>query len=212
MMLPSLEPAINGFLLGIATGPACFSSCVPVLFSVSLARGQIASRSSNWNFLFKFIGGRFMAYLVFGLAIGLVGDVLGVYGFKIGAWATIVLSILLVAYGMGIKLPHFGMCARANKIGSSPYFPYVLGILTGLNVCPPFLLAISYCLQKSANPLFGILFFLAFFLATTIYILPMGFMGRFTGQKKLILLGRAASVGVGIFFCWKALSILRLIS
>ncbi|SDT84282.1 sulfite exporter TauE/SafE family protein [Desulfobacula phenolica] len=211
-MVSFLEPATNGFLLGIATGPACFTSCVPVLFSVTLARGQINSRSSTWSFLLKFIGGRFIAYLVFGLAIGLLGEALGAYGFKTGAWATIVLSVLLIAYGMGVKLPHFGMCSQANKIGNTNYFPYVLGILTGLNVCPPFLLAISYCLQKSANPLFGVLFFLAFFLATTLYILPLGFMGGLSGRKNFALLGKIASIGVGIFFCCKAISILGLIS
>lgn len=206
-----LDPAINGFLLGMATGPACFASCAPVLFSVTLARGRINSPASTWRFLAKFIGGRFVAYLAFGFLIGWLGESLGTYGFKIGAWATILLSILLVAYGMGVKLPHLGMCSKANRYGRTPFFPFVLGILTGLNICPPFLLGISYCIQDGVNPLSGILFFMAFFIATTLYILPIGFMGRFSGHRHLAMVGRISAVGVGLFFSYKSVLTLGLI-
>lgn len=197
------DPAINGFMLGISTGPVCFSACVPMLLSISLAEVGSGSGGSNWGFLGRFIGGRFLAYLVFGLAVGLVGDRLGAFGVRVGSGATIVLSLILIAYGLGVRLPHWGLCRIAAGAAGRDRFPVLLGILTGMNICPAFLLAISYTLQRSISPVFGMMFFSSFFVATTLYVLPVGFAGYLPRRELLARIGRISAVVVGCYFCYQ---------
>ena len=205
-----LTPLFNGFILGITTGPACFTACVPVLLSVSLSDAGSRGSRENWLFLAKFLGGRFGAYLLFGLVLGLIGDRMGPVGPTVGAWATVVLSVVLVAYGFGLRLPHWGACRWAGRVAGGSSFPLILGVLTGLNVCPPFLLAISYTLQRAISPLTGLLFFFSFFIATSLYVLPVGFAGYLPGHQALVRIGRGAAVLVGAYFCFQGVSALML--
>ena len=204
------EPALNGFMLGLSTGPACFSACVPMLLSVSLSEGRSGSAGSNWRFLGKFIGGRFLAYLVFGLIMGVIGDRLGAFGVRVGSWATILVSLILISYGLGVRLPHWGLCRMAAGAHDYGRLPFVLGVLTGLNVCPPFLLAISYTLQRSISPVLGMIFFLSFFVATTLYVLPVGFVGYLPRRELLVRIGKTSAVAVGCYFCYQGVGTLMI--
>lgn len=205
-----IDPIVNGFMLGMTTGPMCFTACFPLLLSVTLAEGGKTSSHATWLFLGKFIGGRFLAYLVFGLIVGLLGSRLGALSHQIGSIATILLSLILIAYGLGMPIPHFGMCRMGATHMGRPYFPLILGVLTGLNVCPPFLLALTYSLQKAVNPTFGIFFFLSFFLATTLYILPVGLAAYVNRHEMIIRLGKIASVVVGLVFFYQGVSALMI--
>lgn len=205
-----MDPIINGFMLGITTGPFCFTACFPMLLSVTLAEGGKSSPHATWLFLGKFIGGRFLAYLTFGLIVGLLGNRLGALSHQIGSLATILLSLILIGYGLGMPMPRLGMCRLVGARPGGTYFPFFLGVLTGLNVCPPFLLAVSYCLHRTINPAFGIFFFLSFFFATTLYILPVGLAG-YVGRHEIIArLGKIASVVVGMVFFYQGISALML--
>jgi sulfite exporter TauE/SafE len=206
-----LEPGIHGFMLGLSAGPLCFTGCFPMLLSVTISEGKTATRGSGaWVFLGKFMGGRFIAYLVFGFFIGLVGAQLGGWGHWIGTYALIVLSGILIAYGLGVHLPHVGLCRIAGRTAGNRFFPYILGGLTGLNVCPPFLLAIAYILQRGVNPAFGVIFFMAFFLASSLYILPVGFAGYLPHRELIARIGKLATVVVGVVFFYQGIRALML--
>jgi hypothetical protein len=59
-------------------------------------------------------------------------------------------------------------------------------------------------LEQGAQALPGALFFLAFFLATSLYVvLPIGFIGYLPRQSALIFVGRLASVLMGMFLLYK---------
>jgi hypothetical protein len=203
------EPIVNGFVLGISAGPLCFTGCFPMLFSITLADAQKHCRpAETWLFIGKFISGRFIAYLGFGLLVGSLGSQLGAWNHKIGIYASLVLAFLLVAYGMGVRMPHLGLCSVAGSSTGNRYFPVILGGLSGLNLCPPFLLAITCTLQNSVTPAFGIAFFMSFFVATSLFIAPAG-LSRYIAHRELIVrLGRIATVAVGIVFFYQGVSAL----
>lgn len=203
-----VDPVIHGFMLGATTGPFCLAVCLPVLLSVTLSESGERNSSRAWIFLGKFIAGRFVAYLALGIFLGLIGSRSGALTQRVGVFATIVLSLILLGYGLGLRLPHFGLCRVAGSRTEKPYFPMILGLLTGLNVCPPLLLAATYTLQRSINPFFGLFFFLSFFVATTLYILPVGLTGYASRYAAMARFGKIASVAVGIVFLYQGISAL----
>ena len=88
------------------------------------------------------------------------------------------------------------------------HFPFIMGALAGLNLCPPFLLAITYTLERSANTAFGVLFFMSFFVSTTLYILPAGLAGYIGRQELFVRVGKIASVVVGAVFLYQGVTIM----
>jgi sulfite exporter TauE/SafE len=198
-------PIASGFLLGLSTGPVCMVTCLPVVLPFSVSAEAGTSVSQRWLFLARFMLGRLVAYALTGLVTGLIASRLGSAGTKVGIYAWIALSFLLIAYGLGARIKHIGLCGLAARGFASRFFPYLLGFLTGLSVCPPFLLALSYVLERSVSVMFAVVFFLSFFCATSIYVLPIGFLGHLPRRDWLQMVGRFAAVVVGIFFLWQAL-------
>lgn len=195
-------------MLGVTAGPICFSGCFPMLLSITVAESREKTTAQAWFFIGKFLGGRFLAYLSLGLLVAYMGSRLGGWTHWIGTYAWVVMAILLIAYGLGLHIPHLGLCGLAGNTSGSRYFPFVLGGLTGLNLCPPFLLAITYTLQRSIEPAFGICFFAAFFVATSLFILPAGFARWIPHRDRIISMGRVVSVVVGVVFLYQGLAAL----
>ena len=118
------EPIVNGFVLGITAGPLCFTGCFPMLFSIGLAEGQRScSPAETWLFIGKFISGRFIAYLGFGLLVGYLGSQLGAWNHKIGIYSSMVMAFLLVAYGMGVTDAAFGPVQCSEQQHRQPILP-----------------------------------------------------------------------------------------
>jgi hypothetical protein len=203
-----LEPIINGFMLGVTAGPVCFSGCFPMLLSITIAEGKEKTSQQAWLFIGKFLTGRLLAYLVFGLFVIYVGSRLGGLIHQIGIYAWIVLSILLIAYGLGLPMPHLGLCSLIYRTPGSRFFPFILGGLTAMNLCPPFLLAITYALQNNVGPSSSISFFMAFFTATSLFIAPAGIAGFIPYRKQIALCGRVATVIVGAIFFYEGMTAL----
>ncbi|MEM5788084.1 MAG: sulfite exporter TauE/SafE family protein [Syntrophobacteraceae bacterium] len=204
-MVDSL-PLISGFMLGLSTGPICMATCLPIVFPFAISDDSGTNATGRWCFLAKFLAGRLAAYTTMGALTGLIADRIGFSGTNIGIYAWLALSLLLIAYGLGASIKHIGFCGLATRCAAVRSFPYILGFLTGLSVCPPFLLALSFVIERSANMLFAIVFFISFFCATTLYVLPIGFLGHLPRLTWFRILGRLSAVLSGIFFLWRGLS------
>jgi sulfite exporter TauE/SafE len=198
-------PITSGFLLGLSTGPICMTTCLPIVLPFAVSEDGGTSAARRWLFLARFLAGRLAAYAATGVITGLIAGRLGFVGSRMGIYAWIVLSLLLIAYGLGAGVKHIGFCRLVTRSVASHSFPYVLGFLTGLSVCPPFLLALSYVLERSVNVMFAVVFFLSFFCATTVYVLPIGLLGYLPRHDRLRLVGRFAAVAAGFFFLWQAI-------
>ena len=77
--------------------------------------------------------------------------------------------------------------------------PTTLGFLMGINVCPPFLLSLAYVftLHSMAK---GLVYFLVFFCATSLYFVPLLFVGWLGRMKEFRWAARASALAVGILF------------
>ncbi len=196
---------MKGFLLGLANGTVCLSYCAPVLVPYLLGQGQTVRR--NYLDLARFLVGRLLGYLFFAIlawALGLLVDQNSIYRELLFGVSYCLLAGLLV-YFCFRKSPN--LCAAEYTKGILPGFvkrssvllPVVLGILTGLNLCPPFLLAFTTALS-GGNLLASILFFSTFFLGTSIFFIPIPFMGLIKQKSVVQTIGKMAAGLIGVYY------------
>ncbi len=199
---------MQGFLLGLANGATCLAYCAPVLIPFMLGEGR--KTQQNWELLGKFLGGRLAGYLLFGLLAWLLGQIIlsvsAYRSFILGA-AYAVLAVLLLVYGFS-KAP--AACAgslkgaRARLRRWPTLLPLGLGFLTGLNLCPPFLLAFTGAVGTGS--LAGSLgFFLAFFGGTSLYFLPMAFVGLMSHVNALRTVGKLVAVLMALYYAYSGI-------
>jgi len=183
----------NGLLLGLSTGIFCLSYCAPIFLPQLMSQQD---KLKGWGIFLKFNLGRLSAYAIFGAVFGWLGTQFqGEFLESYARWLMIILSILLILYGLGLSLPKLKWCAWTKKI----QLPFVSGFLLGINICPPFLLALTYNFQHGGI-LSGLVFFIMFFIGTTAYLIPLTFLGLFTKMKWIRQAGRVAAIVAGIIF------------
>jgi len=202
-----MSPAHQGFWLGLATGPYCFAACAPFLLPCLCAEGNPAL-TANLLILARFLAGRLLAYLVFGAAAGALGAALGP---SLPAWlpgAALGLSaLLMLAYAAVKNFPRFSLCLAAARWVTPERVPFCLGILTGINVCPPFLTGLVVTLSLG-SALSGAAFFAAFFFATSLYLLPVLGVWPWLSSVRARSFGRIALFLAGLWYLFQALALL----
>jgi len=190
-----IEVTTQGILLGLSTGLFCLSYCAPIFVPLIMSGDGRVGRSA-W-LISELALGRLLAYLTIGATVGYLGVRFeGPFFQIVGGASMVVLSLLLLLYAVTKGWPRLSVCRRLN--GRYLRFPIAFGFLTGFNVCPPLLLAISYAF--GLEWLGGILLFLGFFMGTSVYLallLPLGCLGRW---ETLRLIALVAALLSGVFF------------
>jgi sulfite exporter TauE/SafE len=195
---------LQGFLLGLANGISCLAFCIPILVPFFLHERRDTSR--NFGILAKFLGGRLGGYILFALLAWATGNVLlaaaSVQSIVIGS-AYVGLSALLIISVFRRQPEKPDLCAvkdARNLLGRWPaLLPAGMGFLAGLKVCPPLLLAFAGA--ASLGSLGGsLLLFLAFFVGTSLYFLPLPFLGSLARFVDLRLVARFAAVIVAVYY------------
>ncbi len=221
-----LEP----LFLGLSSGTVCLAYCAPVLVPYLLGEGGGIRRSAL--LLAEFLFGRLAGYVLFALAAWLIGFKLlpsgGWRGLVFGL-TYLVLSILLIGYGfldlrswravrvfprfvgrLSLARPMAGNAASARATDSLSaglslaILPLILGFLTGINVCPPFLIALARA-ADAGSALDSVRFFVVFFLGTSVYFVPMPFVGALRSMHALKTVGRLAAGAVGVYYFYVGL-------
>jgi sulfite exporter TauE/SafE len=175
-------------LLGLASGPGCLASCGPVLLPALAAQGK---------------GLRGTAGL---LSVFLSGRLAGYRSFSVLAWAA-GLAAALAVYALAARHcpPTRGPSSSPSRLVSierrvRPWGPAALGLLTGLNICPPFLAAGARAAQTRSLP-GAAAFFLVFFLGTAAWSLPLVAMGWL---RRLAAVAAVARITLLILAGWYA--------
>jgi sulfite exporter TauE/SafE len=198
-----VQLAIEGWALGLATGPYCLGACAPFLIPYLFAEGRPAWRG-NARILGEFMAGRFVAYALFGALAGWVGALLRPH---VTAWMTAIAlgmtAAVMLVYAVNQSLPRWRICGPfiAPKWGRRA--PFLLGFLIGINVCPPFLVAAARLMQlgRVAD---GVIFFLSFFLGTSLYLLPILGLSPLTKIERLQFVGSLSALLAGGWFLLRA--------
>lgn len=194
----------EGLVLGLSTGIFCMGYCAPVILPYLHARDRPGWKGKALPVLIFAIG-RLVAYMAFGTLLGWLGAYLTGPESRIGLTiAFLLLSLILMSYGLSLNWPRFNLCQRLVRFSETRYFPLLLGIFTGLNVCPPFLLAADRALQHG-HPWEGMWLFLAFYFGTIIYLAPFVFTQLLSRMEWVRSLAQMVALGTGVAFTIMAL-------
>jgi sulfite exporter TauE/SafE len=192
--------------LGFSTGLFCLGYCYPVLAPLMLSRDEPSVTRSAAS-LGLFLGGRAAAYLLFGAAVGVLGRLVTatpLFQTRILPLLFFLLGTLLVLYGIFRSFPRWRLCRAAGAHLEHRGYLLLAGFLAGLNLCPPFLLALSFALSLG-NIGECVLFFLVFFIATTVYLLPFLFTSLLARIELVRQAARLSAIVSGGWFVFLAL-------
>jgi len=189
----------EGFVLGISTGTVCFVTCAPIYLP-----WLMSEKKSLWRSLGKLMeisAGRFIAYILFGALAGYFGGKLEPVSRSLFTGISyILLSIFLLLNvfrthreGKKCKVPKWAVMSRSA---------FLLGLFTGVNFCPSFLIALSSAVNMGGM-LSGMQVFLGFFFGTTLFLLPLALSGYLTFLKEIKAGARIASVLIAAWFIWQ---------
>jgi sulfite exporter TauE/SafE len=189
------EIILQPILLGLSSGIFCVNYCFPFIAPYIVFEER--KFKEDFKIILKFIFGRLFGYLLFGAIFGYLGEritnkTVDLFFFL----SLLMLSIILVLYSLGLIKEKNSFCFTKKYKSKTPF---LMGFLMGVNVCPPFLMALNYVFVLHTF-LKGIIFFFFFFLATTIYFLPLTFLGFLNKIKEFRLVARISGILIGIIF------------
>jgi sulfite exporter TauE/SafE len=200
---------MKGFLLGLSNGAACLAYCAPSFVPLLMGEGKGVLR--NYSLLVQFLSGRLAGYLLFAvLAWGVHQTLWPALQEPILPIAALYLlfSVLLIVYGFrsgsrkdsaSCEKPQLNAIRSVFEGRRLVWLPVAAGFVTGLSFCPPFLLAFTGALEES-NLVYGMLFFAAFFVGTSVFLFPLPLWGLFRKVAVLKTIGRMAAGLMGIYY------------
>lgn len=190
----------EGFLLGLTLGTTCLVTCAPVYGSLILSKENNVSTGVKTVFLIS--AGRFLSYALFGLLTGYAGTLIGDLPEK---ETVIAVSYFLVAayltYSALIQNRMEKGCCAPSRITKIAGNPFLIGVLTGISICPAFVGAIARGIETGGMT-GGAMLFTGFFFGTTVYLLPLSFLSYFTKKKVFRYVGMTASILVACWFVY----------
>jgi sulfite exporter TauE/SafE len=201
---------LEGLLLGLSTGVACIAFCGPILIPYLMAESHTIRQSVidvSW-----FLTGRFIAYVITGILAGLLGSIIlqnRIFREISGGWLYIILAIAMIVYAF-YRAKHVclgeskGVIASKLRINLPHLLPVFGGFTSGINLCPPFILAITQA-SLTRNVTESTLFFIAFFMGTAVYFIPMPFISIFRQKQNFQLVGKFAAGIVGAIYLYKGI-------
>ncbi len=186
----------EGIVLGATLFPSCVLTCGPVYIPFILTREEKGLRG-GFTLLLKLMGSRFLAYIISGVVAGMVGGEIPERARTIATYiALVVLSILL--FYNSLKAPIIHGCS-SRFLGKAVRSPYIIGFLTGLNLCPPFLIALTEA-ARSAGAISGGLLFVGLAISSTILFVPLAFLNISKGMKTIVRFGQVLGVLMAFYF------------
>ncbi|MBP2645118.1 MAG: hypothetical protein H6Q75_558 [Firmicutes bacterium] len=201
---------MQGFFLGLSTGAVCLAYCAPALVPYLLGEGK-GIRSTSL-LCASFLGGRLLGYLMFGIvAWGLNRMIVSQIALKDGFIGVVYLVLAVTMAWYGLINTHTSCAGRsigglsARLIGKRPQaIALSLGVLTGLNLCPPFLLALTNASEFNQLSQ-SMLFFFEFFLGTSLYFLPVPLVGTVNNRPAFRVVGKLAAVVMAVYYLYTGL-------
>lgn len=204
----------DALALGLASGPACLAACGPVLVP-SLLAGQ-SGIVQNLRTIAVFLGTRLVGYLLFALVAWEAGALASMlvkpHPHLIGV-VYVLLALVLAWYAYAVKRSCPGACTSQGlvTIGQSSETQEraetkqgvagiaMLGFLTGLNFCPPFVVA-GIRAAELGSLSGALLFFAVFFAGTSIWFVPFAGLGCVIRKQELFTVARMTMGLVAIYY------------
>jgi hypothetical protein len=204
----------DALALGLASGPACLAACGPVLVP-SLLSGQ-AGILRNLRTVAVFLGTRLLGYLLFALVaweVGTLASLLVKPHTHLVGIVYVLMAGVLAWYAWSVRRSCVGTCSTSRvvtigEIGATGppaetkrgmAGVAMLGFLTGLNFCPPFVVAGIRAAELGSLP-GALLYFTVFFAGTSIWFVPFAGLGCVARNEGLITVARMTMGLVALYY------------
>ncbi len=214
-----IEPAV----LGLSSGLLCLSSCGPVL--VPWIASEPRPLATTARLLGWFLGGRLIGYLGFAVVVWAVGVAMPLearprtYMFAaahLGLAAGLLVWVVRKPKRCAAGPPSPGLSPparaaldpahRATKrrlpIAPAPARSALgLGLMTGLNLCAPFVAA-SLRAMQTGSLVRSLAFFSLFFLGTAVWFVPSIGMAWLSRLQGAAFVARLSAGAIAAYYCW----------
>ena len=183
-------------------GPACLGYCAPVCFPL-IGCSQQTRVGQTARLLGIFLLGRLAGYSLVGAIIGLAGSVL-LRNMSEVLWASLrmLMGVLLIVFALLNRGPGIAQRTPTCGPGRPFWFAASLGVLTGLNLCPPFGAAIIGA-AATASVSNSLVYFWAFFAGTAVYFMPLLLIGPLTKMEPFRQVARVSAMLAGAWLVWQ---------
>ncbi len=190
--------------LGASAGLYCMSKCAPSLASLLLIAPQKGIKSGIC-LLGMFLAGRLVAYCLLGALAGLAGSFGGAlpHSMLFFALTDMALGVMLIAQAFYRR--RCTGCTGGQMVLGTKKTLFIAGVLNSVTLCPPILLAFSVAVENG-SPLRGLLFFLLFFLASSVYLLPFSLLSVKVQHRYMVSFSKIVCAGVGLYFVYRGFS------
>jgi len=197
-------------LLGLSSGLACLPSCGTILLPWMSAEQR--SLRATAGVLSVFMGGRLLGYMAFALPAWAFGWLLA-RNAALESWVFgivhLALAVALAAYALPFLWPKketaHGSCRMPLALSVQRRFkawtPLILGVLTGLNLCPPFIAAVLR-VASGTTWIQALAFFLLFFLGTTPWLFPFIATGALRKIPGLPYIARFVMLLLALYYAY----------
>jgi len=201
------EVLIQPFLLGLSVGIFCLTCSVPFITPYLVSEKRKLKK--NFKIILEFLLGRLGGSILFGAIFGYLGEkIISQTADLIFISILMILSLVLIFNALGFFPPkadspragkHKSIFCSAKYTKLRTKTPILIGFLMGINICPPFLMSLAYVFTLH-SAIKGIVYFIMFFLGTSLYFLPITFLGQLGKMKEFRLIARIAGLIVGVAF------------
>jgi len=204
----------EALFLGLASGPACVASCGPVLVPSLLAERD--GLRLNSRYLSAFLATRLLGYLLFAAVAWELGALVAIPSSErslVFALIHLLLAAVLLryAYSVGRACNHACASSELVTIGAAGKHRVpgaaVLGFLTGVSLCPPFVAA-GVRAAQAASVTAAMLFFAVFFLGTSVWFVPFAGLGWVRRNEAVTTVARMAMVLIALYYLLAGLTTL----
>lgn len=203
---------LSAFILGLSSGIACISVCLPGVVPILLGRRSTVAQSAR--FVAVYLSGRWCAYLIaavittlFSAAIyDIISDRIVMI---ITQFALALIMILFAAGKLSSKcinpLKHKRLRVFLKKHDS--LLPVAMGFITSVSLCPPFVsLVLQTAGEQSMVRTIGV--FTMFFLGTLPYFLPVPLLGLSRREGVFKIIGHYAAAIMGCVYLYNAIKLM----
>jgi sulfite exporter TauE/SafE len=143
--------------------------------------------------------------MLVGILVGIIGNNIQQYA-KGGIFAiiSIALGLTLLFFSIQKNFPELRVCRLIKKGHSRKMFLILLGLFTGMNLCPPFLAAIVGA-TGTGTIAGSMIYFSAFFVGTVVFFPVTIFFGFLSKIDSVRNIAHICMMISGVWFTWKGL-------
>lgn len=195
----------EGLALGLSAGIYCVGACLVFFMPYLLVEGR-KNIFENLKKILSFMLGRLTAYIAFALVMGFVGAAYqSIFAARFSNICLVAASSLMLIYSLGHNFRDSRLCAPLVSRFGMMRMPFFLGLFTGLNPCPPFLVGAARLLTLNNLP-GGVVLFIAFFAGTSVYMIPLVFVSYLNKMERVKRIGLMVALLSGIWFLFAGIA------